>query len=136
MTSFFATLKSPQKCSGTQQTAKTQRNQLPRKWVIGCIRGFLKHKKFLLRQEIEPSPSVRHIHCLNSSLFSLQCWQAGTPNVFGRKTNLRFFTVSLRYHFKDCRGVLICKDTGVKGRKRQKHSSHSAHTFTSFIPKV
>lgn len=107
----------------TQQTAKTQRIQLPRKWVIGCIRGFLKHKKFLLRQEIEPSPSVRHIHCLNSSLFSLQCWQAGTPNVFGRKKNLRFFTVSLRYHFKDCRGVLICKDTGVKGRER-KNTAH------------
>lgn len=101
---------------------------------LAALGAFLKHKEFHLRQEIEPSPSVRHIHSLNSSLFSSDAKWAGTPSVFGRKTKLRFFTVSLQYHFKDCRGVLICKDTGVK-RKKKKHSSYSAHTFPHLYQK-
>lgn len=104
------------------------------KWVTGCIRGFLKHKKFHLRQEIEPSPSVHHIHRINSTLFSSDAESAGAPSVFGRKTKLRFFKVSLQFHFKDFRGVLICKDTGVEGRKERKNILGSY--ISSFIPKI
>lgn len=106
----------------TQQTAPAQRIPLQWKWVIGCIRGFLKHKTFRLRQEIEPSPSVRRVSCLNSSLFPSDARRASTPCVFWQKNKLRFFTVSLQYHFKDCRGVLICKDTGVGAPNQPVHS--------------
>lgn len=127
MTPFLQLWNLRKKCSGMHTTngKDSERIQLQWKWVIGCIRGFLRHKKFHLRREIEISPPVHHIHCLNSSLFSsdaewAECvWQKN-----------RFFTVSLLYHFKDCRGVLICKDTGLKRRRRKKpHGSCSAHTF-------
>lgn len=85
------------------------------KWVNGCIRGFLKHKRFQLRQEIEPSPRVRHTGCLNSSLFSSDVERAATSSMRQNQE----ISVSPQSHFKDCRCVLTCEDTSIKIQRKK-----------------
>lgn len=54
---------------------------------------------------------------------------AHTASVFGSKTKRRFLTVTLQWHFKDCRGVLICKVTAVKNK--QKNPQLKPHPYVS-----
>lgn len=102
---------------------------MQRKWVNGCIWGFF---FFHLRQEIEPSPSACHTRSLNSLLFSSDAKCIGTSGVFAVTTELQNFTASSQSHFKDCRGILMCEDTGVENNN---NSLYLAQTFPHLYQK-
>lgn len=96
-----------------------------------ALGAFLKHEKFHLRREIEPSPSVRLIHCLNSSLFSSDAKRAGTSCRKDKTKKFHGITSVPLQRLRTCFNLQRHRSSN----KKKKYCSYSTHTFPHLYQK-